>query len=230
MLELMHDYPKVHNDGRISYGGSQSWAHSKPLETCGCGLVAAADTLLYLYRWHFDGDAAPEIRTAWPLERADYEKLMLRLNRYMPIIPPFGMTGISLALGLNIYFAKYHMPYRMRWGVPAAQLWQRMEEMLRNDMPVILAIGPNFPLVWQKNRVPFYIRTPNGDHVKQSSAKSHYVAVTGMDDEYLRISSWGRLYYIRRSEYEAYARSHSNWIVTNIGYMTKKGAQTHDKT
>lgn len=229
MPELKHDYPKVKNADRISYGGSQTWADSKSIERCGCGLVASADLLLYLHRWHFDGDAAPEISASWPIERGQYEKLMKRLERYMPIIPPFGMTGFGLAIGLNLYFARYKMPYRIRWGVPAEKLWQRIEEMLSKDIPVILAIGPNFPIIWQKNRVPFYIRTQGGEYVKQSSAKSHYVSVTGMDGEYLRISSWGRMYYVRRSEYEEYAKAHSNYLVTNIGYVTKKEALPNDK-
>ena len=90
------------------------------------------------------------------------------------------------------------------------------------DIPVILAVGPNFPLFWQKNNLPFYRRELDGTLVKSCTARAHYVVVTGMDEEWLRISSWGREYYINREEYMAYGRKHSLPILNSIAVIRPK--------
>lgn len=221
MVQLKNTYPSVLGDTAASYGGNQSWAESKSIQRCGCGLVAAADLLLYLHARHPELGGLREISRSYPIKREDYERLLRRLERFMPLLPPFGMNGLTLTAGLEAYFLRYKLPYRIRWGVPSKKLFEKTEEMLRRDIPVILAIGPNMPILWGKERVKFYAHTPMG-YVPHSSAKSHYVTVTGIDDKYLHISSWGRSYYIDRAEYVEYAKKHSSWIVTNIALVTEK--------
>ena len=77
------------------------------------------------------------------------------------------------------------------------------------------------PAVWKKDRLPFYSRRDDGSFVRSSSAKSHYVSVTGLDDEWARISSWGREYYIRRSEYDDFVKRHSSQVFSNILYIKR---------
>lgn len=94
--------------------------------------------------------------------------------------------------------------------------------MLREDIPVILSIGPNFPLLWQKKELTLHIQTNEGSFYPGPATHAHYVTVTGMDDTWLQISSWGRKYFINRNEYLQYVKAHSARLVSNILYVKKK--------
>ena len=61
----------------------------------------------------------------------------------------------------------------------------------------------------------------DGSYVPSSSAIAHYVTATGCDGDWLRISSWGSEYYIKRSEYDDYVRRHSASLVSNILMLRK---------
>ena len=132
------------------------------------------------------------------------------------MIPKLGINGLMLAGGLNLFFLRYSLPFRASWGIGSGKLFQQIEEMLARDIPVILAVGPNFPLFWQKNKLTFYASAASGDLRAACSINSHYVTVTGSDENYLKISSWGREYFIDRGEYLSYIRRHSGSVVSNI--------------
>lgn len=142
-------------------------------------------------------------------------------RRYFPLVKPFGINGIFLAAGMNRLLRRYHLPYRAFWAVSGRKFWPRVEELLSQDLPVIFSVGPNFPAVWKKNRLTFYRKTPDGVYVPSSSAKSHYITATGIDEQWLRISSWGTEYYINRREYDEYIRRYSTSIVSNILMLRK---------
>ena len=59
----------------------------------------------------------------------------------------------------------------------------------------------------------------DGSFYRSSSAKSHYVSVTGLDGEWARISSWGREYYINCREYDDFVLRHSSPLFSNILYI-----------
>ncbi len=205
MISLKKPYVRVMRNGVLSYGGSQMWSDSKTIQICGCGPVAALDTVLYL-------SAQQE-----PLTQEQYNReLALLCRKYFPLIRPFGINGISLALGMNRLLRKYDLPYRAFWAVSRGKFWDRIEELLRQDIPAIFSVGPNFPALWEKHRLTFYAKSPDGRYSPASSAKAHYICATGMDDEWLRISSWGREYYVRREEYSEYIRRHSTSLVSNV--------------
>lgn len=220
MIQLLHPYPRVQNGDALSYGGNQMLAAGKNMQQCGCGVVAAMDLLLYLKRYHSSETAktAPP-----PLPLADYNERLERLNRrYFPLIPHFGINGLFLVAGINRLLKEEGLPYQARWVVSQGRLWERAESMLRRDLPVVLAIGPNFPAVWQKNRLDFYRRAADGSYHKVTATAAHYVTITGIDDVWLRISSWGVAYYINRSEYDSYVRRHSTYLFSNIVYLEKR--------
>ena len=50
MLTLRRPYPTVERGEETAWGGCQGWLREAGLQKCGCGLVAAADLLLYLHR------------------------------------------------------------------------------------------------------------------------------------------------------------------------------------
>ena len=152
-----------------------------------------------------------------------YNSFASRLHRgFLPLIPGRGINGLMLTGGLELFFLRWRMPYSIHWGARSGSLFENIELMLMRDIPVILAVGPNFPLFWQKNTLSFYCREPDGTLVKSCAARAHYVVVTGMDEDWLRISSWGREYYINRGEYTAYGKKHSIPILNSIAVIKPK--------
>lgn len=211
MTSLKNPYVRVQRNGALSYGGSQMWSENKSIQVCGCGPVAALDTVLYL---------SGQNEHAMSLD--DYNRELARLCRkYFPLVRPFGINGLLLAVGMNRLLREYGLPYRSFWAVSGGKFWDRIEELLRQDIPAVFSVGPNFPALWEKHRLTFYNKTPDGRYSPSSSAKAHYVCATGIDEEWLRISSWGRCYYIRRAEFDEYVRRHSASLVSNILMLRK---------
>ena len=210
---LKNEFISVSKEGLVSNGGNQTWSENAVIRKCGCGVISSLDLLLYLGRHHC-GDQAPETR---PIPLKDYDRMCVELSRrYIPLFPPFGTNGAALALGLNRVFSRYNMPFRASWQLSGSKMMSKVENMLDADIPVILSIGANFPLFWQDNRVNLYSRDSLGRMRRTSSAKAHYVTVTGSELNALRISSWGREYYINKGEYFSYIHQHSNSIISNI--------------
>lgn len=213
MLSLSKKYIQIECNGRLSYGGSQMWSENQTVKVCGCGPVAVLDTLLYLTN-----------QQDRPMSLEEYNRTLEDMSRrYFPLVKPFGINGLMLAAGMNRLLRKYRLPYRAFWAVSGRKFWPRVEKLLRQDLPVIFSVGPNFPALWQKHRLTFYRKTADGVYVPSSSAKSHYITATGIDPEWLRISSWGTEYYINRKEYDEYIRKHSTSIVSNILMLRQIG-------
>ena len=192
-----------------SYGGSQMWSSNHVMRKCGCGIVAAQDITMYLRK-------SPSMSINAYCKELDY----LRHN-YFPLLYPSGINGFMLVLGLNKLFRKLSLPYHCFWAMAGEKLFTRIHEMLSEDCPVILSIGPNFPLLWQKKALTLYRRLPDGHFEKGTQAFGHYVVVTGIGDEWLQISSWGRCYYLNIQEYQFYVKQNSNYLFSNIVYIQK---------
>jgi len=155
--------------------------------------------------------------------REDYEALLKQMQRkYLPIVPPFGMSGLVLALGLNRCFRERGVPLRARWGCSRKKMEERLKGMLSADLPAILAVGPNFPLLWQKHRVALYRRDGQDNWVAAAKVKAHFVTITGWEGDWLTLASWGRTYRMRWSEYESYIRRHSGGLVSNLLYLKEQ--------
>lgn len=225
MLSLRHPYISVDSPGVVSYGGGQQFSDDAMVRHCGCGIVAATDTLLYRQRWHSFGSIPilDDCLRADPLPSSAYYDLIdLMRRRYFPLIPYAGINGLMLAMGMQRFFRHYKLPYSCRWCFSYSELWGRIEKMLSADMPVIMSVGPNFPFFWQNEKACFYVKSAEGEFRPSSGARSHYFTVTGMDENWLRISSWGRRYYLSRREFEHYAMRKSVPFVSNILYIQQK--------
>ena len=210
-------------DGKSYFGGNQLLFENATMRGYGCGVIAAADLLYYLalknpdYATPYTG-----IPQSNQLSFEKYERMCFRLrDSFMPIIPRFGKTGPALAAGLNAYFSRYNIPLKARWCVSHEKLFERIEEMLSNDLPVIFSVGANFPLFWGKKKVNLYTLGQNGNKVISAGTRSHFMTVTGLDDEFFQLSSWGIKYYINRKEYLAYVKVHGSSITSNIMYLKK---------
>lgn len=225
MLELQHPYILVDVHGRLSYGGGQQLSKNPMIRRCGCGVVAATDLLLYLTRWHSHGavDYFAGLLTDEAVPLPVYDALLRNLSRReFPMIPYAGINGVMLMAGMQLFFRRHGMPYITRWCMAPGRLWERIEDMLSADIPVIMSVGPNFPLIWGDKRVRFYAHAPAGGYIPASGAKAHYFTVTGLDGEWLRISSWGCCYYLSRREFEEYARHASTTIASNVLLVRRK--------
>lgn len=219
---LRHAICAVDDNGRLTYGGSQLLSESAVIQKCGCGVVAAADLFIYAHRFRVGCECAEfdKFGRALPVPLGDYNSVLRVLcRRYFPLTPPFGINGLGLVCGMNLFFKAHSWPLRAYWGVKYGELWEKIEGMLDDDMPVIIAVGPNMPRFWQNNRLGLYTRLPDGNYRRIGAVKAHYMTVTAIDGDYLTVSSWGRRYYISRREYDAYTRAYSNGILCNIAYI-----------
>lgn len=225
MLTIQHPYISVAHSGNPSYGGGQQFSKNAMIRRCGCGVIAAADMLLYLTRWHSNGavDYFAGLLEDKPIPLLSYDRCVQQLSRqYFPMIPYAGINGVMLMAGMQLFFRQHGMPYEAHWCFSPGKLWERIEKMLRSDIPVIMSAGPNFPLIWGDKRVRFYISAPAGAYIPVSGAKAHYFTVTGSDACWLRISSWGRLYYLSREEFEKYMLRDSLAITSSILFVERK--------
>ena len=225
MLSLRYPYISVQLQSGKSYGGGQQFSPNAMVRRCGCGIVAATDLLLYLSKYHLQEPVAPfeALLREDPLPFSAYNDCILWMNRhYFPMIPYNGINGLMLMAGMQKFLHDYRLPYTSRWCMAQSRLWERLEGMLREDLPVILAVGPNFPIVWGDKRVHFFRKTADGKYNPASGAKAHFFTVTGSDESWVRISSWGRMYYLNRWEFHDYARKSSIGFVNNALLIERK--------
>lgn len=218
MLGISSPYLAVQTGSALSYGGNQTLSDNNTIKKCGCGIVAALDLVIYLNAKCRGSEKKAADRQQIPL--SSYNRYLHILSRkYFPLIPHFGMNGLVLIAGLNRLFHSLSLPFKAEWKVSEIKMEDRIAEMLTRDIPVILAIGPNFPTVWQQNRLTLYKKSAIEDYRKYSAAKAHFVTVTGIDEKWMRISSWGKELYISRAEYHRYVEAHSTPILSNIVYI-----------
>ena len=221
---LQHSFVSVSTEAGLSYGGSQSFSENMTMSRCGCGVVAALDWLLYLQKRAHPDFVSFLPKTQGELKKEDYVQLLQTLSRkYLPLIYPKGINGLVLAGGMNLLFLREHLPYKAIWRVTRKGLWEGIKDMLQRDYPVILSVGPNFPrLLFGKEKAMLYRRDTHGTLSPFAGVNAHYMTVTELEGEWLRLSSWGREYYLNIPSYEEYVREHSSYVFSNILYIEEK--------
>lgn len=188
------------------FGGNQAWFRSRTKKGYGCGIIACANTIFCL-------------KGKRMITQKNYMELAERLSKkYFHALPILGINGFALMIGMNRYFRKEQMPYRARWGCLPGNIWKRMEEMLSAGVSPVLAIGPTWPFVFRNVKLDFY-EEKNVKLKSRTRTKCHYVSITDLDEEWITISSWGKRYYVLRSDYETYMRKYSNILYSNILYI-----------
>ena len=224
-MQLKHPYPGILQIGLSSFGGNQRWLTSTVLQRCGCGVVAALDLVRYLHLYR-DGCASSffvGIADSANLPCPVYDLCAKRMQRgYVPVLWPIGTDGLSLAAGVNRYFRRYQIPLHAVWGLSHRRLWERIEEMLQQDIPVVLSIGNNFPRIWRREKAALYRKAADDSLRETCRVRAHFVTVTALDGEWMQVSSWGSAYWIRRKEYEEFCRKQSSSPLCNILYITDK--------
>ena len=231
-------YVRIRDGTACSFGGSQMWFYlrgekggSRRICGQGCGLIAFADLLLY--RASRDRRWFPESWKSFSgtpsfLKKESYIRLVRMLDRkYLRVLPMVGLTGPAVSFALNLFFLREKIPYRAawKWALSPAKMLELMEEMLENDIPVIFSIGPNIPFVWGKRGVRLFRAnlTETG-----STVCRHFVTLTGIYTEQgsgktmLRISSWGKEFYIDYGEYRDYIKKRSARFASSMVYIRRK--------
>lgn len=167
-------------------------------------------------------------------------------ERYTRTLPVIAVIGPTIASAVNSYsdFFKLNMSATWRLKLNYYDMYELIEEMLQKDIPVILSIGPNTPKLWGKKGIPFYelfeINYHEPDNNSEQAAKpyyykavkqdinGHYVTVTGLikDDIssriMLRISSWGKQYYINYEEYRDYVDNTGGTLTSSLIHVKKR--------
>ena len=222
---LRHSYLSVRKDGIVSFGGDQSWDHRPHMRQSACGVIAAADLLLYLLRnEYFDSWKlfANGEKQGEPLSWEFYADFFEWIHRkYLPVIPHLGMIGWELVWGLNRFFRHNDIPLKASWGFRRKDFFRTMSRMLEADIPVIFSIGPNFPLRFAGHKLPLYQKRGK-QYRKVTAVNAHFVTAVSLDDQWIEISSWGKRYYVNRKEYWEYAKKRSGFLLSNLVKIEKR--------
>ncbi len=190
IITLKKEYISV--DG--SFGGNQRWLRkyedkANTLSDYGCGLISANDVLLHISDQPGNPSKEKYIAAVHDMNR-----------RYFHVLPFLGVSGIMLSFYMRIYLfmhrKHFNKRYKVHWGVMPRNLLKRITEMLKNDIPVVLSIGPGL-IRGRKAELSLYsikasnlsseINSPNSnieksapEITKVNSVKDHYVNVTGL--------------------------------------------------
>ena len=242
-IELKHpEYIQVNAQNVLSYGGNQNWFSTESkvsreylLHQWGCGVIAIGDLLLYLARSNrqYATGITSLVRIERPVFRLeDYKNyIYCILHTLAHVIPGSGMNGFAVAAAVRRYCLKYRIKMTIAWKgfLDDRQMLFTIRKMLREDLPVILSIGPNTPLVFGKKGIPFYVLNEKGELIPsgQQAVHSHFVTVTGIvrhtsHQILLRIASWGKEYYIDYREYREYVNTEGDALSSSLLYLSKE--------
>lgn len=227
---------RVQAETGVSYGGDQNWFRAKgkkKLADYGCGMVSVSDVILHMVKHRKftvreKYKQLHKVRQQVIINKEDYLNYLESMSRkFFPVFAwAKGTWGPALAVGFNIFAMLNRISYRAKWGVPRARMKASIEEMVGNDIPVMFSVGANFPLLWKKDGVMLYVHGRNGEFHKHGSTGRHYMTITGYfeDDsgQWLKVSSWGREFYIQWNEYEEFVKKKSCMVFSNILYIYHK--------
>ena len=211
--ELSRNYISIEHDGSLSYGGSQEWFEGQ-FRRCGCAVIAAADIA-----WYLQGNAgsssdrsenagSPDIRRneggcgQGDMPAEQYKQYIRKTGRSFPRIPYRGIPGFLFALQLEFYFLRRSWPFRAAWGPGAISIRRRAAEMIRENIPVPVCIGP---CLHQIHKPPLYhglklYREKNGQYVWDRTVRNHVLVITAIHGKWAKVSSWGEAFYIDLKE------------------------------
>lgn len=203
-ISLKNNFISVSTPNGLDYGGNQNYWKKSSMNGYGCGIIGVANILLYKSQESSNDESS--------ISQEDYMDFCDKLRRYLPILPFSGINGIELSLGFNTYCRINKIPLVSSWGVSRKNIYKEINSMLENDIPVIISAGPGFPQVWKKGKLNLY----NFQMNRATSCRAHYMTVTASDSNCLTVSSWGRKYFIKKSEFDKYIKENSNGYLSSI--------------
>jgi len=206
---------KRNQDGRITCGGDQNFFRGAPEGTAdwrkqklGCGVTALSDVFFYLAGRNADdctGKMAGDINRC--LSEEEYKDYYNQIYRFVGGILPWAKNGLSflrIQVSFNRMARRQGWQFRARWGFSYRKMSGRIVEMLSRNIPVILCI-PFMVFKRDKGQGITFYEKADGNYTKVCRVSAHYVVVLGVEGQegqkWLRISSWGKEYYINWEEY-----------------------------
>lgn len=239
IVTLSKEYIRIKRkeNGVSSFGGDQNFfdrpnASEEDIrkQNCGCGIVAFADLLLYL--GGKNGQYVVQESESYVnqlLPEDVYKRYYNGIYAFMGgIRGKVGISGIKLQRSFNRLARREKWPLRAKWGLSGKKLYDRIEEMLGQDIPVICCI-PMMLLKKDKNDyLPLYWWQQTDDSCfklqKATCTRAHYVMITGInvieEELFYEVSSWGKKFFISRKEYDDFMRKHFLGILLgNILYI-----------
>lgn len=206
ILNIKNEYIRVNTVQGSTYGGNQQFYKGLPGRISrgkyggGCGVVALGDLMLYLQEGRENEQ-----------DQAQYMSYFDRLCKWIAWYPTRnGMSGVLLAVRFCWLMCCAGLPYRAMWGFSEKKREARIKRMLVRDIPVILCI-PKIFMNRRKNGLMLYV-CEQGRMKPAVRTSAHYVVITGLVEEkgslYYRISSWGKMYYIREEEFRSFVKKH----------------------
>ena len=248
------DYIQVAKDdvdsNYISYGGDQGWFSEEGkfknivLSDHGCGLVSCSDILLYMsmsdsqYMTNLISNNITYDENGY-IDYTSYMEYLCDMNEIINVMDYLGTNGVQLMCVMNMYSNSAGFDWFTSWETSADGeiISSKIQEMLNNDIPVMLSMGPNLSSAhgvnlydWVYSGAISPLDNPYRFEVGSYSKKvnGHFVTVTGLivdevkNQRYLRISSWGLEFYINFDEYLEYMTEESNRVFTNILYIYER--------
>ncbi|MDA3846083.1 MAG: hypothetical protein PF505_05975 [Vallitaleaceae bacterium] len=201
----------------------------------GCGLISATDVLLYINQNNAEWGETTLKQNQ--VDMSEYKTLVAEFDRhYFRARRNLGVLGPFLSLGFKKYIRNHKLRLKIKWGTfySSTTIYKKIVLMLKKDVPVIISIGPS--RFGDKSRgIALYVLKPNSESMTSNEGnqdkviyeayktiKGHYVVVTGIflnehnKHMMLRISSWGKLYYMDWEEYRNYHLHHSMPFTSSI--------------
>ena len=205
-IQLIKPYITVTDGASRFSGGSQLW-FSGMFRRCGCGVIAAADTLMYI-----------EGRSETPISKQTYMRIIGRAGRYFPLIPYRGLPGFVLPVFMNLLNFRRKNGFRAAWFCFPGNIPDTVKGQLEKDIPVPFCVGAGFHRILKKKseRGLRLYQKVSDRYVWVKSVRNHFMVITGVEGDMASVSSWGETYYISLSELKGYAAGDGFGLFTNI--------------
>ena len=179
----MSQPPKIVDKyGLESFGGSQMWLPDKVLLNSGCGVIAGLDAVM---RLKGEESLAKDDYISRFFDAKDYIRPIIvgrnRESRQLfghEFLGSFGVSAARFRKGIKKLAAKEGLkirlkPFRFKW-------WEKIPKYLESGDPLVMLITAPF------NNVA--VVSPSG---YRNMCGFHWVTVTGIEGDTLRVSSWG---------------------------------------
>lgn len=220
-----------------SFGGDQDWYDDSDffstdyiIHHYGCGLISISDVILYLSNTIKTSFPKNTLMNGIPINNIPIENYMNYTDylnyTYFKAFRYLGVDGFSLKKGFNEYCSDNNLHLSAKWGVDSDMIHNKIFEMIDNDIPVTISIGPdsncgvNYYSELSKSPIKSFFLDNKIDVIKD-----HYVTITcAIEDKIkdsiiLEISTWGKKRYIYFDDYIGFINHHSNYLFSNILYI-----------
>lgn len=226
MANLQRPYISVTNERgiKIGTGGNQGWFSKEPWSNVsgqGCGIISSLDVYFYLSGVKAISKQSYEEAVEDFIRNTLFAKLFMHEFFHGRVV--VGITPWQICSYLNrILRGKYKVSYNGRFG--HEKMLEKMEWMIDRDIPVI------WSLYRMGKKIMLYTyKSVTQEYVPAITTNSHYVNAIGVIHEtggkhsrMVKISSWGKIYYIDYDEYLEYVGSSIISSVCSNIFVIKK--------